>query len=77
MIEWNMALTKPAVNTEDKFDAEQEISKRVVVRVVDRDGIFCSYSFARYYHKSEHWVIEGYLGSFGVTHWSSTNEPEN
>jgi hypothetical protein len=77
MIEWNMVLVKPQVNTKDKFDVEQRISQRVVVRVIDRDGRLCGYSFARYFHNSEHWVIEGYLGDFKVTHWSSLNEPEN
>jgi hypothetical protein len=77
MIEWNMVLTKPEINTEDKHDAEHGISKRVVVRVIDKDRNFCGFAFAHYYHQSEHWVIEGYLGSFAVTHWTSLNEPEN
>ena len=76
MIEWKMVLTKPAVNTADVFDAEHGISQKVLVRVIDRERRFCGYSFARYFHHSEHWTIEGYLGTFAVTHWSSLNEPE-
>jgi hypothetical protein len=75
MIDWITSNTKPAVNTADKWDAEQNVSQRVVVIVTDRDGNFCGYSFARYYHQSTHWVIEGYLGTFGVSHWTSLNEP--
>ena len=74
-IDWNTSNVKPAVNMADKFDAEQKVSQKVVVIVTDKDGMFCGYSFARYYHQSNHWVIEGYLGTFTVTHWSSLNEP--
>jgi hypothetical protein len=71
-----MALTKPAVNIADSFDKTLCISEKVLVRVIDREKKFCGYSFARYFHNSELWTIEGYLGDFVVTHWSSLNEPE-
>jgi hypothetical protein len=77
MIEWNIVLTKPAVNTADKFDAEHGISEKVLVRIIDNNGKFWGYSFGRFYYNSEHWVIEGYLGDFIVTHWSSLNEPKS
>jgi hypothetical protein len=77
MIEWNMVLTKPAINTEDKHDNENGVSIRVVVRVIDDMG-FCGFAFARYFHQSEHWIIEGYHGNcYKVTHWTSLNQPEN
>ncbi|MFA5207528.1 MAG: hypothetical protein WC428_02610 [Candidatus Paceibacterota bacterium] len=72
-----MALTKPKINDEDAHDLINGVSIRVVARVVDKDGSFCGFTFAHYYHHSEHWVIEGYLGTFVVSHWSSLNQPEN
>jgi hypothetical protein len=76
MIDWNSILTKPAVNTDDKFDAEHKISKKVVVRVADVTGKVSGYSFARYHYEYDHWNIENFKGGdFKVTHWSGLNEP--
>lgn len=75
MIDWNTSNVKPAVNTADKWDAEQQASEKVLVRVKDSQGNYCGCAFARYYHSTNHWVIEGYLGLFTVSHWSALNEP--
>lgn len=77
MIEWNMASVVPKVNDEDAHDLKNGVSIRVVARVVGKDGDFCGFAFAHFYHQSKHWVIEGYLGTFTVSHWSSLNQPEN
>jgi hypothetical protein len=75
MIAW-MSLSKPEVNIKDKFDAENEISSRVLVRVIDVNGNFCGYSFGKFFHSSQHWSIEGYRGGFDVSHWSEINDPD-
>jgi hypothetical protein len=77
MIEWNMALTKPAINTADLHDLKNGVSFRVVARITEQGG-FCGHAFARYNHQSESWMIEGFLGGcYDVSHWTSLNEPEN
>jgi hypothetical protein len=75
MIDWNPANIKPAVDTTDTFRNFHKQSARVLVRVFDSDGRFHGCAFATYHYGSEHWVIEGFLGDFIVTHWSSLNEP--
>jgi hypothetical protein len=75
MIDWNTSNVKPQVNTADDFDARHHQSARVLVRIKDSNGKFCGCSFGRYWHDSNTWVIEGFLGEFIITHWSSLNEP--
>jgi hypothetical protein len=75
MIDWITSNVKPAVDTEDNFNTFHKIGKRVLVRVLDRNNKFCGCAFAIYHHTSDHWVIEGFLGDFTVSHWSSLNEP--
>ena len=75
MIDWNTSNVKPAVDESDNFNKFHGHSARVLVRVNDREGRFCGCAFAVYHHGSDTWGIEGYLGTFTVTHWSSLNEP--
>ncbi len=75
MIDWNTSNVKPAINDADKNDAEDRVSARVIVRTIDRDGNFSGCAFGKYYHNTNHWVLEGYLGTVRVSHWSSLNEP--
>jgi hypothetical protein len=75
MIDWNTSNTKPAVDTEDNFRNFHKQSAKVLVRILDRNNKFCGYAFATYHYNSDDWVIEGFLGDFTVSHWSSLNEP--
>ena len=76
MIQWNPESVKPPVNQNDKWDKEHGISQRVIVIVIDSWAGFCGHSFATYFHESGRWVIEGYNGTFTVSHWSELNQSE-
>jgi hypothetical protein len=77
MIEWNPVTVKPVLNPNDEWDKEHGFSDKVLVRVLDSCGRLSGYSLAKYRHTNDHWIIEGYLGNFKVSHWSSLNEPES
>jgi len=76
MHSWNNISKIPKINCDDRFGAKYKISKRLVVRVIDHNGKFCGYSFAKYYYEDNTWRIEGYLGSYFVTHWFLLTEPK-
>lgn len=76
-INWQNAETeKPPIDVNDKFSREHQHSVRVLVRVVDRRNEFQGYSFGQYFGNSEHWNIQGFMGSFKVTHFAVINEPD-
>ena len=75
MIDWNTSNVKPVVNFADVHDSSAQCSARVLVRVTSPNDVFWGCAFARYFHMSNDWVVEGYHGEYKVTHWTSLNEP--
>jgi hypothetical protein len=76
MINWNASIKKPPVSTTDEFDAERKVSNKVLLRIANQDGKFVGYSFGKYHHDGDYWVIQDYLGNFLVTYWTEINDPE-
>jgi hypothetical protein len=77
MIHWKKAPKYvPQIDTEDAFNKENGISKRVVVGFVSTSTKSKHYSFGRYYHQTKHWVFEGYTGGdYKAICWAGWTEP--
>ena len=75
MIQWNPESVNPPVNQNDEWDKEHGFTEKVLVRAIDSYGKLAGYTMGKYRHSNDHWIIEGYIGNFTVTHWSSLNEP--
>jgi hypothetical protein len=55
----------PEANSSDVFYRDIGSSERVLVRIEDAPQLF----FARYFHKSQRWSIEGCSGDIRVLEW--------
>jgi hypothetical protein len=75
MIKWNNPDQLPPIDTEDKWNQEQGASPRLLVHILTTGTQSKHTLFGTYYHKSKHWVIEGFRGDFKVVGWSELNDP--
>lgn len=77
MILWNKVTDSlPPIDQKDSWNKEHGVSERVLVAFISTSTNSKLIAFATYYHKSGHWVYEGYRGdAYVAIAWSEAQLP--
>ena len=65
----------PKINDKDERSLNLKYSLRVIVSVFHENGKFESLSFGRYSYEANEWLIEGFGGTWNVSHWAYQINP--
>lgn len=76
MIKWTSPdKKKPPVDQDDAWNKENRVSPRLLVAFISQHTKTEHISFGNYFHKTDHWSVEGYTGGKTVVAWSVVNFP--